>query len=135
MDATKTGTHPSVPQPDLFVPHPGLSDQVNRNIVQSEILGGVHLSDLEQGAVLEVETQNHWYTLINRGHGQVLICGHPQYCPYLVPVRIDGSTWGGSMLKVGFIGRGMRLEFQHPTYRTIVTSCIVNIRTAESLSH
>lgn len=132
MDPARTDAHPSVPLPDLFVPHPGLSDEVNRNIVQSEIEGGVHLDDLGEGAVLEVETQNHWYTIVNRGQGRVLISGHPQYCPDLVPVRIEGSTWGGSMLKAGFIGRGMCLEFQHPTYRTIVTSCVVNIRATES---
>jgi hypothetical protein len=44
------------------------------------------------------------------------------------PVRIEGSTWGGSMLKVRFIGRGMRLEFRHPVFRTIITSRIVDIR-------
>jgi hypothetical protein len=131
MYPARTGAHPSVPHPDLFVPHPGLSDEANRNIVQSEIEGGVRLDDLGQGAVLEVETQNHWYTIVNRGQGRVLISGHPHYCPNLVPVRIEGSTWGGSMLKVGFIGRGMYLELQHPTYRRLVTSRIVNIRAAE----
>ncbi len=128
MDPAGTDTQPSLPAPKLFVPHPGFSDEVNRNIVQAEIEGGVHLDDLGEGAVLEVETQNHWYTIVNRGRGEALISGHPQYCPDPVPVRIEGSTWGGSMLKVRFIGRGMRLEFRHPTYRTILTSRIVDIR-------
>ena len=47
-------------------------------------------------------------------------------------VTIDGSNWGGSMLKMSFIGRGMRLEFRHPQFRTIMTSRIVNIRAAEA---
>lgn len=47
-----------------------------------------------------------------------------------MPVRIAGSIWGGSMLKLRFIGRGMRLEFCHPTYHTITTSRIVDIRAA-----
>ncbi len=128
MDPAGTDTHSSLPAPKLFVPHPGFSDEVNRNIIDSEIEGGVHLDDLGEGAVLEVETQNHWYTIVNRGRGEALISGHPQYCPDPVPVRIEGSTWGGSMLKVRFIGRGMRLEFRHPTYRTILTSRIVEIR-------
>lgn len=129
MDPAGTDTHPSVPVPKLFMPHPGFSDEVNRNIIQMEIEGGVHLDDLGEGTVLEVETQNHWYTIVNRGQGEALISGHPQYCPDPVPVRIEGSTWGGSMLKVRFIGRGMHLEFRHPTYRTILTSRIVEIRT------
>ncbi len=128
MDPAATGTQPSVPVPKLFMPHPGFSDEVNRNIIQMEIEGGVHLDDLGEGTVLEVETQNHWYTIVNRGQGEALISGHPQYCPDPVPVRIEGSTWGGSMLKVRFIGRGMHLEFRHPTYRTILTSRIVEIR-------
>jgi hypothetical protein len=113
------------------MPHPGFSDEVNRNIIQMEIEGGVHLDDLGEGAVLEVETQNHWYTIVNRGRGQALISGHPEYCPDPVPVRIEGSTWGGSMLKVRYIGRGMHLEFRHPTYKTILTSRIVEIRAVD----
>jgi hypothetical protein len=124
-------TEATVPIPQLFMPHPNFSDEVNRNIIQSEIEGGVYLDQLSEGAVLEVETQNHWYTIVNRGSGQALISGHPQYCPDLVPVSIEGSTWGGSMLKMRFIGRGMHLEFRHPTYRTIRTSRIVEIRAAD----
>jgi len=116
--------------PDVFMPHPCFSDAVSRNIAQSEIEGGVHLSELSEGAVLEVETQHHWYTIVNRSGGEALISGHPNYCPEPVPVRIAGSTWGGSMLKLRYIGRGMHLEFCHPTYHTITTSRVVAIRTA-----
>jgi len=118
-----------IPKP--FMPHPNFSDEVNRNIVQSEIEGGVYLDDLSEGAVLEVETQHHWYTIMIGGRGQELISGHPQYCPCLVPVRIEGCTWGGSMLKQRYIGRGMHLEFRHPVYRTIITSRIMEIRASD----
>jgi hypothetical protein len=37
------------------------------------------------------------------------------------------------MLKLRFIGRGMRLEFRHPVFRTILTSRIVDIRGSEQL--
>jgi hypothetical protein len=58
-----------------------------------------------------------------------MISGHPLYCPQPVPVTITGSTWGGSMLKVRYIGRGMHLEFHHPEYHMpIVTSPIQEIR-------
>jgi len=124
-------TTAAVPVPKLFMPHPNLSDEVNRNIVQSEIEGGVYLDELSEGTVLEVETQNRWYTIMIGGRGRELISGHPQYCPDPVPVRIKGSTWGGSMLKVRYIGRGMCLEFRHPVYRTIITSQIVDIRASE----
>ena len=121
-------THTSIRASKLFMPHPNLSDEVNGNIVRSEIEGGVYLDDLSEGAVLEVETQNHEYTIVVRGRDKELIWGHPQYCPDPVAVRIAGSTWGGSMLKARFVGRGMHLEFCHPSYRTIITSPIVDIR-------
>ncbi len=126
----------TLPIPDLFKPHPNLSDELNRNIVQSEIEGGVHLDDLLQGGVLEVETQHRWYTIVKCGLGKALISGHPKFCPDPVLVGIAGSTWGGSMLRLRFIGRGMHLEFWHPNYRTITTSKIVAIRTTDrSMPH
>ena len=124
-------TDTAAPVPKLFMPHPNFSDEVNRNIVQSEIEGGVCLDNLSEGEVLEVETQNRWYTIVVGDRGKDLIWGHPKYCPDPVAVRIEGSTWGGSMLKIRFVGRGMCLEFQHPTYRRIVTSPIVEIRARE----
>jgi hypothetical protein len=124
-------TTAAVPVPKLFMPHPNFSDEVNRNIVRSEVEGGVYLDDLQEGEVLEVETQHRWYTIVIRARSHELISGHPQYCPDSVPVRIEGSTWGGSMVKLRFIGRGMRLEFRQPVFRTIITSRIVDVRASD----
>jgi hypothetical protein len=115
-------------RPPSFTPHPNLSDEVNRNIVQSEIGGGVFLDSLEPSTVLQIQTQHHCYTAVLTGGSRALISGHPQYCPQPVQVAIAGSTWGGSMLKLRFVGRGMHLEFHHPEYRTpIITSLIQEI--------
>jgi hypothetical protein len=112
----------------LAVPHRNLSDEVNRSIVQSEIEGGVYLSDLAPGMRLEFETEHHRYSVVNLGHGRVSICGHPEFCPTPVEVTLCGSNWGGSLLKSGFLGRGMRLEFRHPSRDLITTSRIREIR-------
>ena len=113
----------------LFRPHPNLSDEVNRNVVQSEIEGGVRLEDLQPGSRLQITTRNTRYQLLVLIGNVALITGHALYCPHPVLVRIHGSTWGGSMLKVRFIGRGMCMEFGHPQYETpIVTSPIREIR-------
>jgi hypothetical protein len=118
----------SLSQPALFTPHPNLSDEVNHNIVKSEIDGGVLLENLPPATVLQIRTQHHCYTAVLLGGSQALISGHPQYCPQPVLVSIAGSTWGGSMLKLRFVGRGMHLEFHHPQYRTpIITSVIQEI--------
>lgn len=113
----------------IFIPHQNLSDQINRNIIRSEIEGGVYLKDLPHESELEVLTRNRGYTLKVLRDGQALISGHPEFCPEPVLVRISGSNWGGSMLKAAYLGRGMHLEYRHPKYRgPIVTSAIVDIR-------
>ena len=113
----------------MFVPHPNLSDQINANIIRSEVEGGVYLRDLPDESTLEVVTQNRPYTLVVRNDGHALISGHPEFCPEPVLVHISGSNWGGSMLKLAFVGRGMHLEYRHPDYvGPIITSPIVDIR-------
>jgi len=114
--------------PELFHPHPNLSDRINHNLVQSEIEGGVRVEDLPPGSWLQVTTQNTCYHILVLFGALALISGHPRFCPYPVLINIHGSTWGGSMIKAHFIGRGMRLEFHHPQFNTpIVTSPIQEI--------
>ncbi len=115
------------PAEGTLLPSPYLGETVNRNIVQSEIEGGVHLRDVRPGTVFEIRTQNRAYTLQYQGDGEALISGHPVFCPEPVLVRIHGSTWGGSMLKEQYIGRGMHLEFNHPVYEPIITSMIEEV--------
>jgi hypothetical protein len=115
-------------EPNLFTPLQVFSDEINRNIVQSEVEGGVYLKDLPKGCELEVETENRAYRLKVQAGSKVLISGHPEFCPSPIQVSIHGSSWGGSMLKVAYIGRGMHLEFRHPEFRTITTSRIRDIR-------
>jgi hypothetical protein len=79
--------------------------------------------------MLRMHTENTCYEIIVLHGGSSYLSGHPLYCPQPVLVTIAGSTWGGSMLKLHFIGRGMHLEFRHPGYSTpIVTSIIQEIR-------
>ncbi len=118
----------SADYPRLYRPHANLSDAVNGNIVDSEIEGGVHLRDLSPGTVLEIQTRNRAYTILYQGRDRALISGHPVFCPTPLAVTIHGSTWGGSMLKERYIGRGMRLEFAHSRSCPIVTSPILNVR-------
>jgi hypothetical protein len=111
-----------------------LSAEINGNIIRSEIEGGVFLDNLPPATVLHIDTKHHSYTAVLLGHHQALISGHPQYCPEPVVVAISGSTWGGSMLKRDFVGRGMRLEFRHPEYLSpIVTSTIEEVRECPSV--
>jgi hypothetical protein len=94
--------------------------------------GGVDLRRLPEGTELELETENRFYTLRYCGCEKAWISGHPQFCPQPVLVKIHGSTWGGTMIRTAFIGRGMHLEFDHPHFRTILTSRIVEIKEVRS---
>ena len=91
----------------MYTPSPHLTDEINAAIIQSEIEGGVSMRDLPKGTVVEIETQNRVYTLVSCGEGDALLRGHPTFCPEPVLVTIHGSTWGGSMLKHRYIGRGI----------------------------
>ena len=121
-------TRTELETPDLFAVHPNWGDRVNHNIIQSEIDGGVYLRDLPCGAVLEIETMDWICRLEYCGDFEAKVSGHPKFCPEPVQVYVAGSTWGGSMLKQFYIGRGMHLEFLHPSYRRIVTSPVTDIR-------
>ena len=113
---------------EAAIPHRNLAAQLNGDIVGSEIEGGVYLSDLAIGARLDVETERHLYSVVNSGRGKAWISGHPGYCPQPIEVMVAGSTWGGSLLKPSCIGRGMRLEFWHPSHDLVTTSRIRDIR-------
>ncbi len=108
-------------------------DQLRRAAPQAQetmptIEDGVYLEDLADGAEIELKTRHHHYRIVKGGRTQARISGHPQICPEPVTVEIEGSSrtgFGG--FKPGFIGRGMHLTFEHPTYHTITTSRILEI--------
>ena len=89
---------------------------------------GVAMDELSVGAMVEVETGHHTYRVENRGGGKVLISGHPVYCPEPVLVDLHGSIGGATMIKMWFIGRGLKMEFRHPEFGVIRTSRAQNIR-------
>ena len=98
-------------EPKLFVPNEHLGDDMNKNLVDSEMVGGSWLEKLPVGKNLSIETQNHTYTLEKRDDG-LYLSGNPKLCPKPRKVSVSGSTWGGSAIKAGFVGRGMYLEFR-----------------------
>lgn len=116
------------PDSGIFNPIPHFDEAINNAICRSEIDGGVELARLAAGAVVEVTTRHHTYTLENQGNGDVLISGHPKYCPEPVLVRFHGSTWGTPLIRGRFIGREMRMEFWHPEFGILLTSEVSEIR-------
>jgi hypothetical protein len=117
------------PEPDDFIP--SLSNEVNQLIQKSKRDGGLFLKDAPESAVIFVKTKNTTYKIERQSGTGWLISGHPTFCPSPSSVIIHGSTWGGSMLKMNFIGINMHMEFVIDGMSPITTSPIQNITIVE----
>ena len=88
---------------------------------------GVHLRDLAPMTTLHVQTRNSQYRIIVSTGDAVLVEGG-QFFPCLTPAHVSGASVGGSFLKVGWIGVGLRMEILVDG-RRIVTSPVADIST------
>ena len=106
--------------------HPGLSTELNNQIARMAIEGGADITKLAKGKVLVVQTKNTKYRIeriADEGEQPFLISGHPRFCPEPRRGAVIGSTFDvGGMIRLGYIGRSMRMEFvlndDHGTYTT-----------------
>ena len=114
----------------MFSPHPNLSDEINAKIGESELSGGVRIRDLPVGSTVKFQTRGSLYLLEKRADGDYL-SGNPHYVPVPTKVNVHGSTWGGSMLKLGYIGIGMHVEFSI-NGKTVLTSEVLDVRVEEA---
>lgn len=96
---------------------------------------GVHLRDLAPMTTLHVQTRNSHYRIIVSSGDAVLVEGG-QFFPCLTPAHVSGASVGGSFLKVGWIGVGLRMEILVDG-RRIVTSPVLDIvsKPADSRVH
>jgi hypothetical protein len=72
---------------------------------------GVQIDQIEELTTLAVQTSNSLYeiTVLNGYTGEVLVRGG-EFFPVRTPVRLEGSTCGGSILKRRGIYVGSRME-------------------------
>lgn len=93
--------------------HPNLSDSINDNIARSEVLGGIYLENILPGETILVQTRNSRYQIHKDESDKFFLQStNPRVgAPAPVEAHIHGSTFGGSMLKLGYIGNGMFMEF------------------------
>lgn len=121
-----------------YKPHPHLCAELNDAIAESELAGGAYVEQLPVGKTLKVRTRNTVYFIerVAEGKEGLTIQGHPRYCPEPIKAYILGSNFGGSCIKIGFVGRGMYMEFMLATndapadaivHGTIVTSQIQEV--------
>jgi len=71
---------------------------------------GIYVSRQPQGTKISVKTKNSIYELqVLDSDGSVRICGGIFEIPEIV--HFNGCTFGGTMLKIDWIGKGMYMEF------------------------
>jgi hypothetical protein len=79
--------------------------------LRAGIQEGVAIESLEFGTTLLVRTRNSQYrlTVLDGASGDVLIVGG-NMLRGITPARLNGATTGGTALKLGWIGVGLRME-------------------------
>jgi hypothetical protein len=103
------------PQPlEQFVLEPGCSD-------------GIDFQTLDAGATVHVHTSYSSYRLVvtDPENGGALITGGRLF-PESTPIRVEGATAGGTAIKSGWIGVGLRLEMFNLMNR-ITTSIVRSV--------
>ena len=90
----------------------------------------VKLDQLEPMTTLVVRTLNSLYRLIVADGDNVLVQGG-SFFPEPTFAKLDGASAGGSLLKTGWIGVGLLMEFRAGGKR-IVTSPVLAIEAERS---
>jgi hypothetical protein len=87
-----------------------------------ELGDGVDVRELAAGTIVSVRTRNSCYRfVIVEPETQLVLVSGGHWFPEPTEARVVGATGGGSMLKPGWIGEGLRLEIRHMN-RPITTS-------------
>ncbi|HVQ12149.1 MAG TPA: hypothetical protein VMS40_01100, partial [Vicinamibacterales bacterium] len=100
---------------EQFVLEPGCSD-------------GIDFQSLEAGTTVHVHTKYSSYHLVvmDPENGGALISGGRLF-PESTAVRVEGATAGGTAIKAGWIGVGLRLEMLNLTHR-VTTSVVRSVK-------
>ena len=88
------------------MPAAGTLDGFTEAVLDS---AGLSIRDLDPLTTLIVRTRNSSYRIIVSSDTTVIVQGG-QFFPDPTPARLDGSGFGGSLLKVAWIGVGLRME-------------------------
>ena len=117
-------THPRASTDAVAVPRrctlDGFAEEVSR-------ADGIGLADLDPITTLLVRTENSLYqiTVLQPRQTNVLVQGG-EFFPETTPARLNGSSFGGSCLKMAWVGVGLRMEF-HYDGGWIITSRVRSI--------
>jgi len=96
-----------------------IDPKILENIANQADLKGVIMEDQPFGTKIVVETKNSTYCMEVLEDGVMLQGG--KYFPEPRHAYFNGSTWGGSILKSGWIGYDMHMEFSCGRKRMLTT--------------
>jgi hypothetical protein len=82
---------------------------------------GIALRALEPLTSLVVETRNTRYHIIVSRGDEIIIQGGT-FFPDPTPAHLDGASLGSSLLRLGWIGVGLRMEIRANGQRIVTTS-------------
>jgi len=94
---------------------------------------GIHLRDVEPLTTIIVRTHNSCYRILI-AHDTTATVRGGAFFPEPTPARIDGSSLGGTLLKVGWIGIGLRMEI-FTDGRRITTSPVRDVTLERAASN
>ncbi len=95
---------------------------------------GIKIADYQNNVII-VQTRNTKYVLTSiqgriRGQAFKVDGSLPKYLAQEAIIHFHGSTYGGSMIRMGFIGVDMHLEFSTKDASGITTSSIQSVQVA-----
>tara|TARA_R100000951_G_scaffold87258_1_gene75012 strand:- start:129 stop:503 length:375 start_codon:yes stop_codon:yes gene_type:complete len=97
---------------------------------EMEDTDGVFIDRLELGTILEVQTQNTLYTIVtceDKKEKNILIQGGGYYSK-VTDAILQGSSFGGSMLRIKYIGISMCMELWSEPSGPIMTTSVTGIK-------
>jgi hypothetical protein len=127
MSDSSSGIFPPRSGEGAFVAHTATLD----GFVAATSSGpGVALGAFDPLTSLIVETRNTRYHIIVTRSDEIIIQGG-SFFPDPTPARLEGASLGSSLLRLGWIGLGLRMEIRARGQR-IVTTPVRTIARAES---
>jgi len=79
---------------------------------------GINVHNLKPGIIVLVSTKNSTYKIVkgDKDKHHIIVQGGSRF-PEPTDSNFAGSTWGGSMIKTGWIGYGMHMEIHVPSVK------------------
>lgn len=103
-----------------------LDPKLQALIDEQQKKGGVEVPSLKPGTLVKARTRNTVYEIKILEDGVEILGG--KYFPQFTETKFAGSTWGGSMIKMGWIGIGMHMEIPIPDRLSITTTAVREIK-------